>query len=159
MRRWYAQDWLTIDPRLRSVIEGLSVFLSVFDLPEVAATFCPPKPAAEPPAPPGAPAVDTAAVARQLPPLDQVIDEGRVLALNIPAGTNPALSRAVGVLLKQAWLQTLLRRPDEMQRRPARVFRPAMFLCDEYQTFAVGNRKRTDQGRAREPTRTGTRRK
>ena len=55
----------------------------------------------------------------------------------MPAGTNPALSRAVGVLLKQAWLQSLLRRPAEMRRRPARVFRPAMFLCDEYQTFAT----------------------
>ena len=145
VKRWYAQDWLTIDAKLRSsIIEGLSVFLSVFDLPDVAATFCPPRPASEqagspagPSAPPSSAAADTAAVARRLPPLDEVIDSGRVLCLNMPAGTNPALSRAVGVLLKQAWLQTLLRRPAEMQRRPARVFRPAMFLCDEYQTFAT----------------------
>ena len=102
VRRWYAQDWLTIDPKLRSsIIEGLSVFLSVFDLPDVAATFCPLRPAreraaspaADPPAPPSSPAADTAAVARRLPPLDQVIDEGKVLALNMAAGTNPALSR------------------------------------------------------------------
>ena len=66
-----------------------------------------------------------------------MIDTGRVLCLNMPAGTNPALSRAVGVLLKQAWLQTLLRRPAAMQRDPERVFRPAVFLCDEYQTFAT----------------------
>ncbi len=139
VRRWYAQDWLTIDAKLRSsIIEGLSVFLSVFDLPDVAATFCPPKPPAEAPATAAdAPAADTAAVVRQLPPLDEVIDGGKVLCLNMPAGTNPALSRAVGVLLKQAWLQTLLRRPAEMQRRPGRIFRPAMFLCDEYQTFAT----------------------
>ena len=146
VKRWYAQDWLTIDPKLRSsIIEGLSVFLSVFDLPDVAATFCPPKPAAEPAGAqgpsgadaPDAPSADAVAVARPLPPLDQVIDDGRVLCLNMAAGTNPALARAVGVLLKQAWLQTLLRRPAEMQRRPGRVFRPAMFLCDEYQTFAT----------------------
>ena len=138
MRRWYGQDWLTIDPKLRSsIIEGLSVFLSVFDLPDVAATFCPPKPAAEPPAPPGGHAAETAAVSRQLPRLDEVIDSGKVLCLNMPAGTNPALSRAVGVMLKQAWLQTLLRRPAEMARRPARVWRPAMFLCDEYQSFVT----------------------
>ena len=38
--RWYAQDWLTIDAKLRSsIFEGLSVFLSVFDLPDVATTF------------------------------------------------------------------------------------------------------------------------
>ena len=141
VKRWYAQDWLTIDANLRSsIIEGLSVFLSVFDLPDVAATFCPPKPAAEAAAAPDEPpaaAADTVAVARPRPPLDRVIDDGKVLCLNMAAGTNPALARAVGVLLKQAWLQTLFRRPAEMQRRPERVFRPAMFLCDEYQTFAT----------------------
>ena len=137
VRRWHRQDWLTLDPKLRSsIIEGLSVFLSVFDLPEVAATFCPPKPT-EPPPSPAAPAAETAAVARQLPPLDEVIDSGKVLCLNMPAGTNPALSRAVGVMLKQAWLQTLLRRPAEMARRPAREWRPALFLCDEYQSFVT----------------------
>ena len=76
-------------------------------------------------------------MARPLPPLDEVIDSGKVLCLNMAAGTNPALARAVGVLLKQAWLQTLLRRPAETQRRPGRTLRPAMFLCDEYQTFAT----------------------
>ena len=105
--------------------------LSVFDLPEVAATFCPPKRPAETAASPAAPAAETAAVARQLPPLDEV------LALNMPAGTNPALSRAVGVMLKQAWLQTLLRRPAELARRPVREWRPALFLCDEYQSFVT----------------------
>ena len=70
-------------------IEGLSVFLSVFDLPDVAATFCPPKPAMEQagsPANPPSPPCSPAGVARRLPPLDQVIDEGKVLALNMPAG-------------------------------------------------------------------------
>ena len=66
-----------------------------------------------------------------------MIDDGKVLALNMPAGTNPALSRAVGVMLKQSWLQTLLRRPTEMARRPAREWRPALFLCDEYQSFVT----------------------
>ena len=123
VKRWYAQDWLTIDAKLRSsIIEGLSVFLSVFDLPDVAATFCPPKPTPEQagsPAPAdagtaGAQAADTAAVTRPLPPLDDVIDSSKVLCLNMAAGTNPA-SRAVGVLLKQAWLQTLLRRAAEIR--------------------------------------------
>ena len=80
---------------LRScIIEGLSVFLSVFDLPNVAATFCPSKPPAEAPAAPGAPAADIAAVARQLPPLDEVVDSGKgALPEQMPASTNPALSR------------------------------------------------------------------
>ena len=68
VKRWYAQHWLTIDPKLRSsIIEGLSVFLSVFDLPDVAATFCPPKPALETAAMPAAPAADSAAVAARPP--------------------------------------------------------------------------------------------
>ena len=138
VRRWYVQDWQALDPKLRSsIIEGLSVFLSVFDLPEVASVFCPPTPPAAPPPPDEAPATAAVDVVRPLPPLDEVIDSGKVLCLNMPAGTNPALSRAVGVLLKQAWLQTLLRRPAAMQRDPDRVFRPAVFLCDEYQTFAT----------------------
>ena len=117
--RWYAQDWLRLDLKLRSsIIEGLSVFLSVFDLPDVAAVFCPPRRPKDAPADSTA-GVDTAAVARQLPLLDEVIDVGKVFCLNMPAGTSPALSRAVGVMLKQAWLQTLLRRPaDGAPARP-----------------------------------------
>ena len=141
IRRWFRSDWSQLDKKIRStVVEGLSVFLSVFDLPEVAAVFCPP-----PPRPTRAEASagnegDPAAgvdVTRQLPALDEIIESGNVLALNMPAGTNAALARVVGVMLKQAWLQTLLRRPAEMQRSPNRIFRPAMFLCDEYQSFAT----------------------
>ena len=54
----------------------------------------------------------------------------------MPAGTNPALARAVGVMLKNAWLQSLLRRPATMQAEPDRYVRPAVFICDEYQAFA-----------------------
>ena len=59
-----------------------------------------------------------------------------VLALNMPAGTNPALARAIGVMLKNAWLQALLRRPARMKESPGLYFRPAVFICDEYQSFA-----------------------
>ena len=37
----------------------------------------------------------------------------------------------------RAWLQTLLRWPAEVARRPTREWRPAVFLCDEYQSFAT----------------------
>lgn len=144
VRRWYAQDWLALDPKLRtSIMESLSVFLSLFDLPEVAAVFCPESPppdaaedeAAAADAPPEAAAA--AAVVRQLPPLEELIESGKVIGLNMPAGTNPRLARTVGVMLKQAWLQALLRRPAEMVRRPGKEWRPAVFLCDEYQVFVT----------------------
>ena len=61
---------------------------------------------------------------------------GKVLALNMPAGSNPALARAIGVMLKNAWLQALLMRPKKMKESPSTYFRPAVFICDEYQAFA-----------------------
>ena len=79
---------------------------------------------------------DTAPITRHLPPIYDLIEQGKVLALNMPAGINPALSRAVGVMLKNAWLQALLMRPAKMKANPGRYFRPAVFICDEYQAFA-----------------------
>ena len=148
VNRWYVHDWNTLDNKIRSsIVEGVSVFLSMFDLPAVARVFCPPAPEARQrrrPAdqePAGAHGTDTTplaaiALSGDLPPLDQLIESGTVLALNMPAGTNPALARAIGVMLKNAWLQALLRRPATMQREPGRYVRPAVFICDEYQAFA-----------------------
>ena len=148
VNRWYVHDWNTLDNKIRSsIVEGVSVFLSMFDLPSVARVFCPPAPEArrrrrpadqEPTATHGTNTTPLAAIALSgdLPPLDQLIERGTVLALNMPAGTNPALARAIGVMLKNAWLQSLLRRPATMKREPGRYVRPAVFICDEYQAFA-----------------------
>ena len=148
VHRWYVHDWNTLDNKIRSsIVEGVSVFLSMFDLPSVARVFCPPAPEArqrrrpagqEPTDTHGTDTTPLAAIALSgdLPPLDQLIERGKVLALNMPAGTNPALARAIGVMLKNAWLQALLRRPATMQREPGRYVRPAVFICDEYQAFA-----------------------
>ena len=137
---------MALDAKLRtSIVEGISVFLSLFDQPQVASVLCPP-----PPDPDESihiysttPDEDPEAVRpmpslhRRLPPLAELIEGGRVLALNMPAGANPALGRAIGVLLKNAWIQALLRRPAEAARRPGRYLRPAVFICDEYQAFAT----------------------
>ena len=146
--RLYRKDWLNLEDKLRSsIVEGVSVFLSLFDDPKVASVFCPPPPpAAEDPKPtqPESGQVEdpltsggTLNLKRRLPPLAELIESGKVLALNMPAGSNPALARAIGVLLKNAWLQALLRRPAQMKRQPSRYFRPAAFICDEYQSFAT----------------------
>ncbi len=141
IERWYDKDWSQLDAKLRtSIVEGISVFLSLFDQPEVASVFCPPPPAddAHPENGEDAPDVQPMpGLRRRLPPLAQLIDEGKVLALNMPAGANPALARAIGVLLKNAWMQALLRRPAEAARYPDRTMRPAVFICDEYQAFAT----------------------
>ena len=167
VKRWYTHDWQQLDKKIKSsIVEGVSVFLSIFDMPDVAKVFCPPappkravvearkaeaeqqvsRPAAQAqagevngrqeadPVPP----VELArpALRRHLPELDELIESGKVLALNMPAGSNPALARAIGVMLKNAWLQALLRRPAKMKESPGSYFRPAVFICDEYQAFA-----------------------
>ena len=141
VNRWYVHDWNTLDNKIRSsIVEGVSVFLSMFDLPSVARVFCPPAPEArqrrrpadqEPTDTHGTDNTPLAAIALSgdLPPLDALIESGTVLALNMPAGTNPALARAIGVMLKNAWLQSLLRRPAAMKREPGRYVRPAVFIC------------------------------
>ena len=146
IERWYLNDWMALDPKLRtSIVEGISVFLSLFDQPQVASMFCPPPPESDesiyigddPPEEDAATVRPMAGLRRRLPPLAELIEEGRILALNMPAGANPALGRAIGVLLKNAWIQALLRRPAEAARRPGRYLRPAVFICDEYQAFAT----------------------
>jgi len=146
VERWYRHDWLKLDAKLRtSIVEGISVFLSLFDQPDVARVFCPP------PRKDDAPDARTdgeedeevpdvqpmPGLRRRLPPLAELIEGGKVLALNMPAGANPALARAIGVFLKNAWMQALLRRPAEAALRPDRYMRPAVFICDEYQAFAT----------------------
>ena len=249
VKRWFVHDWQTLDNKIRSsIVEGVSVFLAMFDMPDVAKVFCPvaplisddpqaiilqaaikrarahkdaeaapekdaekateakpesqqagrggggcggraearprrsvytwggqPKAAKNPepePQPRGGgrrprrtatrrtphrgnwctPVIETdsdqaaaaapphtkqtAPITQHLPPLFELIEQGKVLALNMPAGINPALARAVGVMLKNAWLQALLMRPAKMKHSPGRYFRPAVFICDEYQAFA-----------------------
>ncbi len=52
VERWYSKDWLALDTKLRtSIVEGISVFLSLFDLPDTARLFCPPSPAVKDPDP------------------------------------------------------------------------------------------------------------
>ena len=139
---------MALDAKVRtSIVEGISVFLSLFDQPQVASVFCPPPPESDESLSihiGDAPRDEDAAAVRpmpgrrrRLPPLTELIEGGRVLALNMPAGANPALGRAIGVLLKNAWMQALLRRPAEAARRPGRYLRPAVFICDEYQAFAT----------------------
>ena len=135
VERWLWHDWGALEPKLRaSITSTVSGFLRVFTQPEVARVFCP----RHPPAPGGRRGGTTDSgqldVDRALAPLSELIDEGKVLALNLPYGSNDALARAIGVLLKQSWLKAVLQRVAE---RPGGDFRSAAFVCDEYQNFAT----------------------
>ena len=129
VRTWFENDWLRMESKLRtSIVEGISSFLGLFDDPDVARVFCPAGPAEDPGGGP-----------RPLPPLRQMIEGGKVIALAMPAAANPALSRAMGTMLKTAWLQAAMGRPADMAKPESegRYWRPAVFLCDEYHSFAT----------------------
>ena len=132
-KRWFTHDWSRIDTKLRSsIVEGISVFLSLFDdNPQVKRIFCPPREAFDPVANAdgryGAP----------LPPFADLIESGKVLALNMPAASNTATARAIGCMLKLDFQRAMLQRIPKMATQPERQFRPVLFLCDEYQAFAT----------------------
>ncbi len=133
VQRWYNGDWLRIDTKLRSsIVEGVSVFLSLFDdNPQLKRVFCPPKEAYDP-------ALNhDGRYGKVLAGFGDLIETGKVLALNFPISANPGIARAVGVFMKQDFQRAMLMRIPQMELEPERYFREALFLCDEYQAFAT----------------------
>src|SRR5207249_5796812 len=133
VKRWYYNDWRRIEPKLRtSIVEGISVFLSLFDdNPAVKRTFCPP-----------AECYDPAANAdfrygMPLPSFSWLIETGAVCTLNFPIGMNPGLAKALGVMMKLDFQRAVLNRIPEIEAHPEQHFRQVLFLCDEYQHFAT----------------------
>jgi hypothetical protein len=133
VKRWFFQDWKRIEPKLRtSIVEGISVFLSLFDdNPAVKRTFCPPPEC-----------YDEKANAdyrfgKPLPSFGWLIESGAVCALNFPVAMNPGLAKAIGVMMKLDFQRAVLNRIPIIEAHPDRYFRPVLFLCDEYQHFAT----------------------
>ena len=45
VKRWFVHDWQALDNKIKSsIVEGVSVFLAMFDMPDVAKVFCPSAP-------------------------------------------------------------------------------------------------------------------
>lgn len=133
VKRWFFNDWRRIEPKLRtSIVEGISVFLSLFDdSPAVKRTFCPP-----------AECYDEKANAdfrfgRPLPSFSWLIENGAVCALNFPIAMNPGLAKAIGVMMKLDFQRAVLNRIPAIEAHPEKHFRQVLFLCDEYQHFAT----------------------
>jgi TraM recognition site of TraD and TraG len=132
VKRWYHGDWKNLDKKLQtSIIEGVSVFLSLFDdNPRVKRTFCP---SAEI----YAGAEHQPGTRKPLPPIATLLEEGKIIALNFPASMNPGLARAIGVMLKMDFQRAVLNRIPSIVRQPDKPWRPIVFICDEYQHFAT----------------------
>jgi hypothetical protein len=133
VKRWFYNDWRRIEPKLRtSIVEGISVFLSLFDdNPAVKRTFCPPAECYDPVA------NADARFGIPLPSFSWLIETGAVCALNFPIGMNPGLAKALGVMMKLDFQRAVLSRIPEIEAHPERYFRQVLFLCDEYQHFAT----------------------
>jgi hypothetical protein len=133
VKRWFYQDWQRIEPRLRtSIVEGISVFLSLFDdNPAVKRVFCPPKETYDPVK------NHDGRYGKPLPPFSELIERGAVCALNLPVSANPGLARAIGTFVKQDFQRAVLNRIPQMEQGPERPWRQVLFLCDEYHAFAT----------------------
>ena len=133
VQRWFQNDWQRIEPKLRtSIVEGVSVFLSLFDdNPKVKKVFCPPKDCYDP----AKNAHDE--FGKPLPSFSWLIEHGKVCALNFPISMNAGLAKALGVMMKLDFERAVLNRVPQMEARPNEYFRPVLFLCDEYQHFAT----------------------
>ena len=133
VRRWFYDDWMRIEPRLRtSIVEGISFFLSLFDdNPTLKRVFCPPKECFDPIA------NADGKLGKPLPPFAELIEQGKVVALNFPTSANPGLSRMIGTLMKTDFQRAVLSRVPKMEATPEQYFRQVLFLCDEYHAFAT----------------------
>lgn len=133
VKRWYFQNWVKLEPRLRSsIVEGIAVFLSLFDdNPRVARAFCPPKSAYTD-------APDPRNNRKSpLPPIEELLEAGKVIALNFPVSLNPGLARALGVMLKLDFQRAVLSRIPKIAAAPDKPWRDLLFVCDEYHSFAT----------------------
>jgi hypothetical protein len=133
VKRWFEEDWKRIEPKLRtSIVEGISVFLSLFDdSPKVKKVFCPKAECYDPQKNAGD------QFGKPLPSFSWLIEQGKVCALSFPIGMNPGLAKALGVMMKLDFERAVLNRVPEMEVHPERHFRQVLFLCDEYHHFAT----------------------
>ena len=133
VKRWFYNDWQRIDPKLRtSIVEGISVFLSLFDdNPVVKRTFCPPAECYDPVA------NRDFKFGRPLPSFSWLIENGKLCSLNFPAVMNAGLAKALGVMMKLDFERAVLNRIPQIEAHPEQYFRQVLFLCDEYHHFAT----------------------
>ncbi|MGH9163830.1 MAG: type IV secretory system conjugative DNA transfer family protein [Vicinamibacteraceae bacterium] len=141
--RWFHGPWAKLDNKVKaSIVEGVVVFLSLFDEnPAVYKAFCPSRASYANTPEPGQP--------QPLPPLEDLVEKGRVLGLNFPVALNPALARGLGVMLKLDFQRAVLNRIPKIAADPRGQWRDILFVADEYHAFAtVGETDPTGDERA-----------
>ena len=134
VKRWYEHDWRRIEPKLRtSIVEGISVFLSLFDdSPAMKRVFCPPKACYDPVA------NADGRYGRPLPPFGALIEAGQGLRVELSDGRE-SRARQDHRHDDEAGLSASRARAHSRDgaRSPTRQWREVLFLCDEYHAFAT----------------------
>ena len=122
---WWTHSWMKLKADERTkIMEGLSSFISPFDAdPRLARIFSPSK--AE------------YAAGNRMPPIAQLVEEGKVLGLNFPKAANPRIASMIAILLKTEFQRAMLNRIPIMTSKPG-YYRLVAFLCDEYQLMLTG---------------------
>jgi len=130
---WYWEHWKFFrDETKTAIIQSVTIFLSLFDTNRtVRRIFCPPKQLYD------GKSVASDPGAMVLPPFGELIESGKVVGLNFPEALNPALAKVIGTLMKVDYQRAVMLRIPVMDAHPERHFRPTVFLCDEYQSFAT----------------------
>lgn len=130
---WYWEHWKFFREETKTaIVQGVTIFLSLFDTNRtVRRIFCPPKELYD-----GKPLISDPE-AKALPPFRELIDSGKVVGLNLPEALNPALAKVIGTLMKVDYQRAVMMRTPAMEANPEQYFRPTVFLCDEYQSFAT----------------------
>ncbi len=133
VKRWYFDDWKRVEPKLRtSIVEGISVFLSLFDdNPKVKRVFCPKRECYD------AEKNIGNKYGKPLPSFSWLAESGLVCGLNFPVGMNAGLAKAIGVMMKLDFERAVLNRIPRIEANRNQHFRQVLFLCDEYQHFAT----------------------
>jgi TraM recognition site of TraD and TraG len=122
---WWTHSWMKLKADERTkIMEGLSSFISPFDAdPRLARIFSPSK--AE------------YAAGNRMPPIAQLVEEGKVLGLNFPKAASPRIASMIAILLKTEFQRAMLNRIPVMTAQSG-YFRLIAFLCDEYQSMVTG---------------------
>jgi len=68
--------------------------------------------------------------------IPEMIDQGKILYVNMPVSERERMSRLVCTLIKLEYMRNILKRPDKS--------RPTFFLCDEYQLFYTSGGGKSD---------------
>jgi hypothetical protein len=133
VKTWFDNDWGRMDSKLRtSIVEGVSVFLSLFDSnQQLKKVFCPPKELYD------AEANKDGRYGKPLLSMAELLEQGKMLALNFPIAANPATSRMLACMLKMDFQRAVVTRISLMAAQPDRVWRQLLFICDEYHMLAT----------------------